>query len=57
MSGWASYKERHGEAGMEQVLCQLQADLLQALGIANEHWPVVSVWPLAAILAKQPVPL
>jgi len=57
MSGWASYKKQHGEARKEQVLQQLQADLLQALGLTDEHTPVVSVWPLATILAKQPVPL
>ncbi|GAB4819784.1 hypothetical protein N2152v2_006830 [Parachlorella kessleri] len=57
MSGWASYKEQHGEASMERVLHQLQADLLQALCLTNEHTPVVSVWPLTTILAKQPVPV
>jgi hypothetical protein len=57
MSGWASYKAQHGEASMEQVLRELRDDLMQALGVLDEHMPVTSIWPLTTILAKEPVPV
>lgn len=35
----------------------LRGELLAALGLVDDSTPVVSIWPLTCIFARQPVPL
>ena len=57
---WSAYPplcRQYGEAAAEALMQQFTQDMVAALGVPDEHTPVVVVWKVDMVLARRPVPL